>query len=131
MRVAPTTFGSRLRTARKAAGLTLEQLAKKAGCTKSLLAQYENGRVAECRMALLFGICDALKVSPRWMATGVGSAAYIGGLTEAERDIVLSLRHIPPAARAHVIALAESLAASEHKEPSIVSPYPHAPKPRR
>lgn len=130
--VVHTTFGQRLRTARKAAGLTLEALARKVGTTRSALAQYENGRLVECKASMLFPICDTLKVSPRWLGTGIGPAAYVGGLSEDERDMILALRQIPESSRKHVIALAESLAAADRRTPSVIDPYPIIPgKPRK
>ena len=125
-----STFGARLRTARKTAGLTLEQLAQRSGCTKSLLAQYENGRVAECRMVLLFSIADTLKTSPRWLATGKGTQYHTGTLSDMERDIILILRELPPPVREHIVRLAESMAMNGLEKASHISPFPAARRPK-
>ena len=125
-----STFAARLRISRKSAGLTLEQLGNRAGCTKSLLAQYENGRVAECRMALLFAIADALKISPRWLATGKGTQNHTGTLSDAERDIIMVLRELPHPVREHVVRLAESLALESAKKPSLITPFLGAKPPK-
>lgn len=53
-------IGRRIRTQRKADGLTLKQLAEKVGCTDAYLSQIENGRVSPS-ISSLKKIADALK----------------------------------------------------------------------
>lgn len=57
----PLTLGRRIRHARGAAGLTLDQLGEAAGAAPSLLSQIENGR-REPRLSLLQALADALDV---------------------------------------------------------------------
>lgn len=63
------TLGSRIRAARKESGLTVEQLAARAGITKGFLSDVERDRrnisVANCQR-----VAEALKVSLTWLATG-------------------------------------------------------------
>ncbi len=55
-------LGAELRKARKAAGMTQEQLAFKAGLDRSYLSQLEHD-VNSPTLAVLFRLCEALGVS--------------------------------------------------------------------
>lgn len=115
-------FGTRLRASRKMAGLTMRQLAAKAGCTSSLIGQYETGRLEECRAEMLFKLSDALRVTPRWLATGEGNHVFVGNLSTEEAEIVLVLRALPKATRENLLNLASNLAGEQR--PSTAAPYP-------
>lgn len=64
--------GTRLKEARKEAGLTLEKLAAEAGVSKQSIALIESGKTKGPRSYTLFKIADTLGVEPRWLATGTG-----------------------------------------------------------
>ena len=121
-----STFAKRLRETRKTCGLTLEQLASKAGCTRSLLAQYERGLVAECKMVLLYAIADALRVNGRWLAIGLGTRDRVGPVTDEERNLLVAYRLLPKEVREHFIRSAESIASATHSVPTVVNPFPKA-----
>lgn len=57
-------FGERLRLAREGAGMSLEKLAAKAGCSKQVISKWENGQVTRPDYITLRKICSALKVEP-------------------------------------------------------------------
>lgn len=57
-------FGSRLRQERENAGLTLEELAERAGVSVRQLARVEAGRASPSLLWLL-GVADGLGVDPR------------------------------------------------------------------
>lgn len=118
-----STFPARLGIARKAAGLTVEQLAKKAGCTKSLISQYEKGRVSQPRMELLFGLSDALNVSPRWLALGLGMQGALGCVSDSERHLLAQFRTLPKPMQEHVYRVIESLAAASADKPTVAAPF--------
>ena len=60
-------FGNRLHEARKRSGLTLEELAKKVGKTKSTVQRYESGEVSRLDNSLIVDIADAVGVSPVYL----------------------------------------------------------------
>ncbi len=62
-------FGKRLKEARKNAGLTQAQLAKKVGIGQSTVAELERTASGSSHVA---GIAAACNVSPMWLATGDG-----------------------------------------------------------
>lgn len=67
-----TALGLRIFNRRRELGLTQEQLAQKAKCTKGAVSQWETGDVHNLRLARLFKVADALQVEPRWLAVGEG-----------------------------------------------------------
>jgi transcriptional regulator with XRE-family HTH domain len=59
----PTRFGERLRDLRKQRGLNQDQLAKKAGISKSGLVKFETGQRKEAAMSTARALAKALQVS--------------------------------------------------------------------
>lgn len=64
-----TDFGKRLREARKHAGLTQQQLAKKVGIGQSTIAELEKTGQGSSHVP---AIAAQLRVSPLWLAKGTG-----------------------------------------------------------
>lgn len=57
----------RIKQARKAAGLTQEDLAKKLGVQHSVISKYECGRVVNLKRDVIAKIAEALNVRPSWL----------------------------------------------------------------
>jgi len=57
----------RIKQARKAAGLTQEELAKKLGVKHSVISKYECGRVVNLKRDVISKIAEALNVRPSWL----------------------------------------------------------------
>lgn len=74
---APTDYGRRLKSARKAAGLSHTQLAAEIGITAGAISHVENGRSKSLSAARTFQAARALGVSPEWLATGNGARAAV------------------------------------------------------
>lgn len=64
------TLGTRIRSARKEAGLTQVELAKKVHITQPTLSDLENGHTDST--SSLVELAMALDVRPEWLATGKG-----------------------------------------------------------
>lgn len=65
-----STFADRVRSERKAKGLTQVGLAKKSGVSQATIADIERGR--NHGSTELVGIAKALHVNPGWLKTGSG-----------------------------------------------------------
>lgn len=63
-------IGSRIRSARKEAKLTLEQLGSLLGLTKGAISQWETGRTAP-DLSLIPEICRDLRVSADYLVRGL------------------------------------------------------------
>ncbi|MFZ5616208.1 MAG: helix-turn-helix domain-containing protein [Pseudomonadota bacterium] len=68
----PLSIGERIKTARKSAGVSQVDLAKKVGVTQPAVANWESG-VHDPRRLMLAKIAEALQVSPDWLASGARS----------------------------------------------------------
>lgn len=66
-----TTFGGRLKTARKGRGISQEELAPRIGVTKDTLSRYERGEVAPTAEVIFLAVVQ-LGVSADWLLTGEG-----------------------------------------------------------
>ena len=71
--------GDRIYEARKAAGLTQQQVADAVGVTKSSVAQWESGLTKNLRGENLVKVAKILNTSPDWLALGQPTAANISG----------------------------------------------------
>jgi transcriptional regulator with XRE-family HTH domain len=67
-----TTFGDRIKSERKALGMTQPQLGAKAGVGKSSVSQWETGLTKTIEGLNLLAICKALRVNEEWLLTGEG-----------------------------------------------------------
>lgn len=56
-------FGQRLKAARKAAGMTQQEIARQLGLTQKTISGYENGRL-DPSLQKLMQLCKVLNVSP-------------------------------------------------------------------
>lgn len=70
----------RLRQAREKARLSQRDLAKRSGLSQQLISKLENGLVESTTE--VFGLAEALGVSPRWLATGQGTMAADDNVAE-------------------------------------------------
>lgn len=98
----PMSFAKRLREARLAAGMTQQQVADACGVTDGAVSAWEKGVAAGIIAETLFSVADALRVDPRWLATGEESASSIS-------DIARSLGELPAEQQEAVLALIRSL----------------------
>lgn len=67
-----TALSDRLLWARKRAGLTQMQLAKKSGVSQGAISDFETGRTEAGYSDTLFKLAAALEVNINWLADGVG-----------------------------------------------------------
>jgi transcriptional regulator with XRE-family HTH domain len=65
------TFGTRLKTARKAAKMTQKELARRVGMTQPTLSDLENGNSQGTSSVV--ALAYALRVTPSWLAEGKGA----------------------------------------------------------
>jgi len=98
----PMSFARRLREARQAAGMTQQQVADACGVTDGAVSAWEKGVAAGIIAETLFSVADALRVDPRWLATGQGQPSSLP-------DIAASLGELPAEQQEAVRALIRSL----------------------
>lgn len=81
------TVGDRVRQARKEAGFTQKQLAKKVGISQSSISELEGGDTSET--PAIVKIAVACKVSPYWLDAG-------GGPMRRMTDALAAFLALPP-----------------------------------
>lgn len=88
------TLGKRLRTARKKSGLTQVELEQLSGVSQQLISRIENGTIESTTE--IFNLSKALKISPDWLATGVGAIDDVSevSITKEEIEFVKLLRRL-------------------------------------
>lgn len=85
------SLGARLRFARKQAGMTQKQLAKKVGMSQSNMSELENNQYPSSSYTAQ--LADALGVSGIWLAEGRGPQTLT---REEDRNDIPEKRHRPP-----------------------------------
>ena len=70
--LSPMDFGMRLKEARRAAGVTQQQLADAIGLSNAAISKMEAGLTEAVLAPNLFAVADFLRVDARWLATGEG-----------------------------------------------------------
>ena len=98
------SIASRLKSARKAAGLTQERLAEATSVTQSAIQTVENGKSHRPRK--LRKIADALGVSPAWLLLGEEGSFP---LSEDEKALLMRLRQLDPEDKTILISLIDKL----------------------
>ena len=98
------SIASRLKSARKAAGLTQEQLAQASGVTQGAIQKVENGKSQRPRK--LKKIAAVLGVSPAWLLLGEEGSFP---LTDDEKALLMRLRQLDPEDKTILISLIDKL----------------------
>ena len=98
------SIASRLKTARKAAGLTQKQLAQATGLTQGAIEKVENGKNRRPRK--LKKIADVLGVPPSWLLLGEEGDFP---LSDEEKALLMRLRQLDPEDKTILISLIEKL----------------------
>lgn len=117
------TIGKRIKSLRKAAGLTLDALGERVGVTKSSLSYIENDKHEPSARTVKL-IAHTLNASEQWILTGEGDPkpegagtdleAFISsrGCTESEAQLLRAFFSMTPAQRAATVEFIHRLAGS-------------------
>ena len=87
------SIGERVRSARKAAGLSQADLARRIGVSQPAIATWESG-VHDPRRVVMEKLADALSISPEWLAAGARSPSEADPQAAAAY-LRRPLRHVP------------------------------------
>ncbi len=105
------TIGSRIRTLRRARGLTQDTLAVSTGVSRSAVAQWETGRAGQMS-GKLRRIAEALGVSVSMLKEGWEGLATDSVLSAEEMSLLRLFRRCPPEDRTVLMHVAQKLAAN-------------------
>ncbi len=115
---APSTEGAaiRIREARRALGLTQDELARRVGVSRSAIAQWETDRTGQVR-ANLARVASVLGVSIGYLITGETEAGLISVETADERALLSLYRQIREPGRSELLRNARRMAAVQGLAP--------------
>lgn len=120
-------FGNRLRTMRKASGLTQVELAKRARVAQATVSELERGASKAAHSETLIALAKVLSCSPEWLSTGKGSpSAPISSGNPDLVELAQIFNELPPNLRAALMTTARSLLAASSTTPTKANPYPKA-----
>ena len=121
---------SRIRLARKAAGLTQVELARRLKVSRSAVAQWERADGSNPASTNLGRLALALACSFEWLATGRGNKNAIGKRGHSMADTAVDLRHFAKDdAEDHLLAAFRELDHWDQKAVlSVVEAFTHRPK---
>jgi transcriptional regulator with XRE-family HTH domain len=101
---------ARIRDARRALGLTQDELARRVGVSRSAIAQWETDRTGQVR-ANLARVAAVLGVSIGYLITGESEAGLINVETADERALLSLYRQIREPGRSELLRSARRMAA--------------------
>lgn len=79
-------IGNRINSARNQRGMTLDEIAKAVGVTKSTIQRYEKGTIARIKLPVIESIARVLNVDPNWLIgnTDVPGSSPVSCLASGE-----------------------------------------------
>ena len=117
------SYDTRLREARKRAGLTQEELGKLVGCAKTTITGYETGK-SEPNMAILSKIMEALKVDANFIFQDEMREHYEYHATTEEMESLVKKYRLVDNSWKQVILNILDLATAASKEPKTIIKFP-------
>lgn len=103
------TLGNKIRTHRKALGLTQTELGEKLGVKVNAVSKWECGRVEDIPTSKIKALANLFGVQPSYLIDDeTEQPANFGGLTDAEMEIIRLFRQLPPEVQDTFPALLEA-----------------------
>lgn len=105
-------IGSKIRAARKAKGLSCEELGKILGVQKSAVAKYENGRITNIGLSKLKKISEVLEIPPHELIYEDGQKEKPindDGLSENQKVLIEFAKSVPDDKAAMVLRVMKSI----------------------
>lgn len=101
------TFAERFKHARQKIDLSLSKIAEMIGVTPQATWNYENRPDGSVSSEQLFPLADALGVSARWLATGIGEESLTGerSLASIKAERISSHLAALPDEKLHALAI--------------------------
>lgn len=118
-------FGARVKSLRKARGLTQGELARAIGIKQPSLSELEQGESKEPSAATLLAVARALQVSAEWLYTGIGNPLGNANLTDDETALLGAFRSLDARGKADLARYSTVLAETHGR---VTAPTPRIVK---
>lgn len=116
-------MAQRIRTARKAAGLSQSEVARKLGVQPSAVNHMESGRTKSLKADTILRLAQTIGVSAYWLETGEGSPSPDNRLTPDETEVLDLYRSLTEQNREAWLKVGVTLAEAQVSKPSISRPF--------
>lgn len=125
-------IGDRVKRAREAAELSLAELARTIGVSRSAIGQIENGMTKSPTAENLYKIACKTKTNLDWLITGKGgmakdvllqldiAATGASSMSKDEGDLIEVYRKLSPSAKSRLLNAAKALRYDELGEPEEI-----------
>jgi transcriptional regulator with XRE-family HTH domain len=135
------TLGERIKIARKSAGITQGELARRISTlrgeklSRAAVSKWEKDQVSTMEMENIFAAADVTEINARWLALGTGTPVRWVNLTPEESHLIEMFRALAQDYRDRLIGVASAFPPSESAptkgRPFQVSPPAHKPAGRK
>jgi transcriptional regulator with XRE-family HTH domain len=122
------SLGSRIRTLRKANGMTQQKLADAAGIHQSSLSELERGDTKKGFGQTIVALAKALNTNPEWLTTGKGNPAAHFSSTIDGSEALAIYQGLPDDLRAAWMAAGRAMLAGQSRSASNPFPTSHKAK---
>ena len=112
-------IGNRISSARDQRGMTLDEIAKAVGVSKSTIQRYEKGTIERIKLPVIESIARVLKVDPNWLIGNTDVPGYSPVsdlapdewiLNKNESQLLQNFRSMNPQGQAAALASVRGLA---------------------
>jgi transcriptional regulator with XRE-family HTH domain len=121
------SMGDRIRSLRKARGLTQVQLRDRAKIGQSTLSELESGASQSMTVETLMSLCRVLTTTPNYVLYGAKDEADLEASMQ-EAELVAIFRELPATGKTALVGSARLLRQAI-PSPSASHPFAHAPAP--
>ena len=83
-------IGNRISSARDQRGMTLDEIAKAVGVTKSTIQRYEKGTIERIKLPVIESIARVLRVDPNWLIGNTDDPGYFPAADPAPGELILT-----------------------------------------
>lgn len=108
------TTGDKIRSARKAAHMTQEELALKTGVNRSAIAKYESGLIVNLKRDTLSALAKALNVSPVYLTIDDEPSDHQDN--DETKQLLDMLKKLSPENREKILELCRLYIASQQQK---------------
>jgi transcriptional regulator with XRE-family HTH domain len=124
-------LATRIKSLRKAAGLTQVALAKRTGITQGGISAIERGESLKVHGETLIALCAALNTNPKYLTTGKGDPGPFVISSIEQREIIDLWGELDELSRDTLILTARALLERQNKGTATrAQPFPAGPKKR-
>lgn len=123
MRVLIMSIGARVRTLRKALGMSQPKLAQLVGIKQPSLSYIENNPSNEIKQETLLALAKHLHTNPQWLSTGKGSPSKIEIPSIDQSEVLQVFNALSDSNQLAWLSIGRTLLETQADKPKTLSPF--------